>query len=254
MLKLNLFHKVTIVAVIFVLFISGFFIVPKFLTKNKTENTEKGWIIENNNVYYKRTITNCSISMHCDTHEEKNKIEGADAKTFTIFNDIYAKDKNSVYVEDKKIENADAGTFEVLDNERYAKDKNQVYYAELYLLGMGGGYKPGLINGADAKTFTVLDYDYSKDANTVYCFNRVVRNADPKTFAVLKYGYAIDNNGVYYKDKLLSEADTKTFVVLDEPIESLDAKSFDSRIEKGLYHAEDDNRLYYQGKIVGNKK
>ena len=65
----------------------------------------------------------------------------------------------------------------------------------------------------DRKTFKILDYDYSKDKNNVYYYDKVVIGADPKTFKHIegtrdgkdaKYCFR-DGRKVFWKELLYDE-------------------------------------------------
>ena len=56
-----------------------------------------------------------------------NEIKKTNENELTVLNPLYSKDKNSVYFLDRKIENANPETFEIIKESLYAKDKNLVY-------------------------------------------------------------------------------------------------------------------------------
>lgn len=66
----------------------------------------------------------------------------------------YAKDRNNVYYEDKKVSGADINTFEV--KEDIVKDKNSIY---------SNGKK---LDGVDIQTFRKLNEYYDIDKNNIY--------------------------------------------------------------------------------------
>lgn len=119
-------------------------------------------------------------------------IEEADAKSFQCLDDGYSRDRNYVFFGLKKIIEADPETFTVLKN-GYSKDKNYVYY---------GYYSGSKILGADAKTFEVLAMDIAKDKNFVYRLNETgkieKKGVDAKSFRQYKNkDYYIDNTYLY---------------------------------------------------------
>lgn len=72
---------------------------------------------DKNNVYYK--------GLH-----SIEEIKNVDLKSFEVLGKSYSKDKNSIYYETSKLENADIDSFEVFDkysNYYYAKDKDSCY-------------------------------------------------------------------------------------------------------------------------------
>lgn len=77
----------------------------------------------------------------------------------------FARDNESVYFKNNKIEGSDPETFEVIStaNRRsYAKDKNNVY---IYIKN---GWSVFRIYNADPATFEALEFPYSKDKNDAY--------------------------------------------------------------------------------------
>jgi hypothetical protein len=79
-------------------------------------------------------------------------------------------------------------SFMVLPNKSFAKDKHQVYY------------KGKKIKHASAKSFEYLtnsEYGYAKDNLHAYFDNEVILTADPKSFKVLEFPYSCDANDVY---------------------------------------------------------
>jgi len=77
----------------------------------------------------------------------------------------FARDNNSVFYKDHKVEGSDPETFKIISTKgryHYAKDKNNVY---IYVSNDWSIFK--IIN-ADPDSFEVLDYPYSKDKNDAY--------------------------------------------------------------------------------------
>ena len=97
--------------------------------------------------------------------------------------DRYSKDKNFAYKEEKMILNAKGSDFLEIKEIRgrvYHKDKNHVYFNGIE------------IEGADTKTFLVIDHEYSKDKKNAYYNGKSVGERDCETFTLL---------GDYTKDK-----------------------------------------------------
>ncbi|MCG2615247.1 DKNYY domain-containing protein [Terrimonas sp. NA20] len=149
-----------------------------------------------------------------------------------ILNTSFAVNDSIIYYKEKIVEDADATSFEALD-EHYAKDKNNVYYCEEY---------------RDGQTY------YTTKKQTIVTLG----NASPASFQVLGDNYAKDHKHAYYKDKPFKvrelaslEVVTMRFVkdrygvYLDQnPVNNADPKSF--RILNSNY-ASDTNRIYYYG-------
>lgn len=123
----------------------------------------------------------------------------------------------------------------------YKKDENYVYFGT------------DIVVGADPKSFSIIDEQFSKDKNHIYyegdvledsdsstfvvgeipkdksnvyllltcednqwdqCYQKVV-GADPATFEPVKYGFYKDKSHIFYNTQLVPEADVNTFTVYD---------------------------------------
>jgi len=112
--------------------------------------------------------------------------------------EIYAKDKNNVWLYGKIIDGADAGTFKFLYN-YYAKDKNNVYYRD------------EVIESADTETFETVVGEkidkrqgvYGKDKVYVYYRGEIIANADPDSFVPVGAYYAKDRNDIFHGSRVL---------------------------------------------------
>lgn len=103
-------------------------------------------------------------------------------------NENYGIEDGEVYYINRKIERADAKTFEVFEDGEYAKDKNNVYYEE------------NVLNEADPKSFKSLSKISSglgKDKNSVYYIGKKIAEVNPKNFKVLKDYIFTDGKNVY---------------------------------------------------------
>ena len=145
------------------------------------------------------------------------EIKGLDIETFVQYPGSWGKDKNHCYCTNTKLQNADVGSFKVL-NFTYVKDNSNVW-----TLG-------GEIKDVNAKTFEVCDngkhslgknydkkngtwyelfvpYGFGKDTNNVYYYDyrgkpNIVKNASPKTFVSLDDSYfGYDEKNEYDKNK-----------------------------------------------------
>ena len=136
--------------------------------------------------------------------------EKFDAKTFTIFEEtgdaVFAKDKNRVYTINENViaylDGADSATFKKM-NDVYYKDKNTVYifYNSIQ-------YPPLRIKGVDGSSFEILRVrapcsaveksraDYAKDKSKVFCGHETIKDADPATFEILG-NYDENPSGMY---------------------------------------------------------
>ena len=188
-----------------------------------------------------------------------------DPQTYEVINQLYSRDKNNIYYDNKKIEGADLPTFQRIDEYIYSKDKNNIYFR---------GKK---ISGADKDTFEKIDkYNYSKDKNNIYYDDKKIEGVDKNTFeltydfgSVVNEYYSKDKNNVYYENKKLKGIDVKTFrkinrlvdnfliedkngfyiVEKDGSVAPIDSKEVDIEnlsqlaIKTNLYH--DNNSMYF---------
>ncbi|MFB9079084.1 DKNYY domain-containing protein [Flavobacterium procerum] len=121
----------------------------------------------------------------------------ADVATFQPINEDFGKDKNNVFWKGRK-QLVDHDTFKVEDF-YIIKDKNHVYH-----LNGRKFYELEIINGADPKTYQLLDasitdyrrHYWTKDGYSVYYKNKKI-NADPKTFRPLNNAIAVDADFIY---------------------------------------------------------
>lgn len=188
-----------------------------------------------------------------------------DSQTYEVINQLYSRDKNNIYYDNKKIEGADLSTFQRIDEYIYSKDKNNIYFR---------GKK---ISGVDKETFEKIDkYNYSKDKNNIYYDDKKIEGVDKNTFeltydfgSVVNGYYSKDKNNVYYENKKLKGIDVKTFrkinrlvdnfliedkngfyiVEKDGNVTPIDSKEVDIEnlsqlaIKTNLYH--DNNSMYF---------
>ena len=157
------------------------------------------------------------------------KIEGADAKTFEVFEDgEYAKDKNNVYYEENVLNESDPKSFKLLTkiSPGLGKDKNNLYFFE------------DKVNNIDIKTLEIMTDEFSiylKDKNGVYIlfsYNgglpvdldnvimspKILKNIDKQTFQLIGGGYSKDKNSVYYIGKKIDGVAPQNFKVLKDYI------------------------------------
>ena len=105
-------------------------------------------------------------------------------------------------------------------NKCYSKDKVQVYYRPY--CGQDCSYN--LLDGADASSFEVIGYPYSKDKNYVYYLNKstlIDRDTMVIYDTVGDKRYVKDKSNVYYKGKILDGVDLETFEVIEDHYFSL---------------------------------
>ncbi len=127
-------------------------------------------------------------------------IQGADADTFEPYNPSQriTRDKNFVYFDGKPIPNADPNTFVVVGTYTF-KDKRAVYLEGKEVAGAD----PGSVRLSEHRGYVI-------DEHAVYKQGKPIPNRDPKTFSELQYPWTKDKNGIYYQD-MPFEADLSTF-------------------------------------------
>ena len=186
---------------------------------------------DKNSVYY--------VDMTEDKQELK-KLEGADADTFEP--GIFSKDKNSVYVDKQRLEGVSPKGFEILDNDlNFIKDYKNVFYLDRADDGITFIPRVQNIEGVDVATLEFAGGYYSKyykDKNNVYFMDnrdgkikfKKLSYVNPKTFEMVDNTFARDDKNLYLFEYKLDGIDAKTF----EKISSNIAKD-----KNGLYFLED---------------
>ncbi|MFD2610826.1 DKNYY domain-containing protein [Paenibacillus gansuensis] len=95
----------------------------------------------------------------------------------------FARDNNSVYFKDHKVEGSDPETFRIISTNgrnHYAKDKNYVYIYD------SNDWSIFKVINADPDSFKVLEYPYSKDNNDAYCGSLPLFVDDVSRFKVIE--------------------------------------------------------------------
>lgn len=166
----------------------------------------------------------------------------ADYNSFTILNNNFVKDQNKVYsLKNYELlaSSVDPTTTKKI-NSRYIADKNNVYDFQEYQNGKIVDslisipyqnidnltiledkfllfdnkviYDGIIIEKADASSFQIIQFPYSKDKNHVFYHGDIIEKADPKTFSIFETSYySKDKNHVFVYGKLLKNADVATF-------------------------------------------
>ena len=186
---------------------------------------------DKNSVYY--------VDMTGDKQELK-KLEGADADTFEP--GIFSKDKNSIYVDKQRLEGVSPKGFEILDNDlNFIKDYKNVFYLDRADDGITFIPRVQNIEGVDVATLEFAGGYYSKyykDKNNVYFMDnrdgkikfKKLSYVNPKTFEMVDNTFARDDKNLYLFEYKLDGIDAKTF----EKISSNIVKD-----KNGLYFLED---------------
>ena len=196
------------------------------------ENILKGTFYKDkNSVYYIDTA---------EDKQELKKLEGADADTFEP--GIFSKDKNSVYVDKQRLEGVNPKGFEILDNDlNFIKDYKNVFYLDRADDGITFIPRVQNTEGVDVATLEFAGGHYSKyykDKNNVYFMDnrdgkikfKKLSYVNPKTFEMVDNTFARDDKNLYLFEYKLYGIDAKTF----EKISSNIVKD-----KNGLYFLED---------------
>ena len=159
-----------------------------------------------------------------------------DVASLAFFQGEFVKDKYQVYFQQRPVKDADVNTFRVL-NMYYATDTAQIYYF---------GFHSDLYNGihkipCQAASFTMLEYPYSKDNESVFCVYTKIAGADPNSFSVIGNRFSKDKNHVYMESKVLKDADAATFMIVPHDENSLDEFNY----------TKDKNHAFWKDKMLG---
>lgn len=180
-------------------------------------------VVDGKEVSYYSPFINKDANVFYEEQYSKNlvPIVDADIATFGFVGScasiemsmaFYGKDKNSVYVNDTKIDSVDVSSFKYLGSFdggdgiiphsiSISQDKNHIYYS------CG---KP--VDSIDRNTFKVLGDGYAKDIKHVYYLDTILNKANSQSFKVIgkkKVGdlsgnFALDRNFIYYEGRVIS--------------------------------------------------
>jgi hypothetical protein len=160
---------------------------------------------------------------------------------------MYWTDGQKIFFKTVEMKGIDIETF-IQYQGSWAKDKNYCYSAHARL------------HGADANSFTVLNYTYAKDDFNIWTVGGKIKDVDVETFVVcdrgkhslgksydknkdewyelfVPYGYGKDKNNVYYYDSsgkpnIVKNASPETFISLDDNYFGYDENSVFCGIKK----------------------
>jgi len=97
-------------------------------------------------------------------------IESANADSFSVIKESFAKDNHAIYSGSKLLKDVDPYSFEII-NDHYQRDKNRLYYETKPLLK------------SDPDSYEFINTLFSKDKNNLYYIGNIVMDANP-----IKYG------------------------------------------------------------------
>lgn len=155
------------------------------------------------------------------------------------------KDKNYVYYRYNKIEGADPKTFQIYqeqsDRRYYAKDRAKIFWLNWDAITVD----------AEATTFEVSEINpkWGTDQFSVFYEGQKITDLNPKTFKVIGQQYIKDGNKVYFAPsstiKLIENADAESFSVInDTPLEKVGLFDQGSQFSKDRFH------VYYKNNII----
>ncbi|WP_299184425.1 DKNYY domain-containing protein [uncultured Aquimarina sp.] len=211
----------------------------------------------------------------------KDEME-VDMQTFQVLARDYAKDKDQAYFKSRAINNEiDLASFEVLLG--YTPiDKNHVYELNdnYYHIGTKDIKALKILEGADAKTFTQISFDFAKDKNFVYQNYKRNDSLDVASFDEINSHFCKDQKGVYYYSygnlpRKIEEANIAEIVSLtnyyirdntnvyfyvgyknSERFDKVVAIPFKNSNEIGFFEDKGlikiDDQIYYQSNIIEN--
>lgn len=231
--------------------------IVKGIDATTFEILDENYCKDKNQVFYFRTYRESRDYFFTKKHQIQ-KLENADAASFLTLGYGYAKDNArawyngsnfkvadipglaalnhhftqdniNVYLDCKQVLGIDGSTFEIIDT-YYAKDAKQYYYCN------PGGDDQYSITAIPCQyeSFSIIDYQYSKDNTSVYFREKKMLMADAASFIIIGSQYAKDNNNVYFNAKEIPGADPNTFELFKEN-ENSNGETYYARDKKGIY-------------------
>jgi hypothetical protein len=155
-------------------------------------NNDSGYYVRGSKVYFLGGFPSTAF-----------EIENADAGTFRVIDSQYALDDARVYFDGATIPDSDPSTFEVLE-QHFSHDARHVYLS-------------GQIFTNDPVSFEILAEDLSRDREHIYWSEYTISD-DPAHLEIIfsqdHYTYIKDSKTVYVNGGPIAEADVNTFKVL----------------------------------------
>ena len=180
-------------------------------------------------VFYKDKNSVYYVDMTEDKQELK-KLEGADADTFEP--GIFSKDKNSVYVDKQRLEGVSPKGFEILDNDlNFIKDYKNVFYLDRAEDGITFIPRVQNTEGVDVATLESVGKsffkDYFKDKNNVYIVASERPVSTDSINTKLNFYKLIGANPKTFELIDNFGRDDKNVYFLDKKLKGIDAKTFE---------------------------
>ena len=180
-------------------------------------------------VFYKDKNSVYYVDMTEDKQELK-KLEGADADTFEL--GIFSKDKNSVFIDKQRLEGVSPKGFEILDNDlNFIKDYKNVFYLDRAEDGITFIPRVQNTEGVDVATLESVGKsffkDYFKDKNNVYIVASERPISTDSINTKLNFYKLIGANPKTFELIDNFGRDDKNVYFLDKKLKGIDAKTFE---------------------------
>jgi hypothetical protein len=159
-------------------------------------------------------------------HFEDEPLHGV--RDLTVLNRRFAKSPTQVFFRATAIEEADAASFEALD-EHHARDRLRVWHADTYRVSQDyfttRRIRLRVLQDAVPASFQIMTEDYARDTRQVWHQGTPFPVKDAASFEVLDHGFARDRQQGYHLRTALPGSDGASFQVLDRQ-HARDARSF----------------------------
>lgn len=139
-----------------------------------------------------------------NVYKKGEKLGNIDIASFKYFDNGIAKDKNRVFYMDerKDIKNADAKTFERMEESYYFRDKNNVFALKNDYPDSNYNLVLEMSKNIDRSSFDILNAEFGKDKNGVYYFGEKIDGISSNNAKVVEelgdYDYIFQSGNDHY--------------------------------------------------------
>ena len=139
-----------------------------------------------------------------NVYNKGEKLGNIDIASFKYFDNWIAKDKNRVFYMDerKDIKNADAKTFERMEESYYFRDKNNVFALKNDYPDSSYNLVLEMSKNIDRSSFDILNAEFGKDKNGVYYFGEKIDGISSNNAKVVEelgdYDYIFQSGNDHY--------------------------------------------------------
>lgn len=148
---------------------------------------------------------------------EKTALDVPAGERLTVLNKRFAKSKTRVWYRAETIPDADAASFQALD-EHHARDATRAWYAETYRDGRDYFTTTRVrirpLEGVDPARLRPLTGGYAVDGRQGFYEGVAFPVADPESFEVLDDGFARDRTQGYFQRQMIPGSQGASFQVL----------------------------------------